>query len=165
MEKSARISPCGKYRTELKRVWERRLGLVNFIMLNPSTADAENDDPTIRKCIKYAKSWGYGGIVITNLFDYRSPSPKELKKEPFPMSGGGCDYILMKTAKASELAVCAWGNHGDHMRRDRTVTLDLKANGIECFALKINDTGQPAHPLYLSGSIGEGDLISFYDND
>ena len=80
MIKSAEISPCGLYRYSLTRKWEAWKGTVNFIMLNPSTADAQEDDPTIRRCIGFAKAWGYGGIVVTNLFAYRATNPKELKK-------------------------------------------------------------------------------------
>ena len=76
--KRATLSPEGLYRYSLERTWDMDRVQVNFIMLNPSTADAENDDPTIRKIMRFAESWGHGGIVVTNLFAWRSSSPNEL---------------------------------------------------------------------------------------
>ena len=112
MIKSAEISPCGLYRYSLTRKWEAWKGTVNFIMLNPSTADAQEDDPTIRRCIGFAKAWGYGGIVVTNLFAYRATNPKELKKVDKPFGEHNHLYQLEAAVISSELTVCAWGAHG-----------------------------------------------------
>src|SRR5581483_9586135 len=85
-------------------------GVVNFIMLNPSTADAETDDPTIRRCLGFAKAWGYGTLVVTNLFAYRATDPAELAKAGDPV-GPDNDTRLWSEAQLSDLVVCAWGNH------------------------------------------------------
>lgn len=93
MDKGAIISGCGKYRYSLWRTWDKKLPKVMFIMLNPSTADAYEDDPTIRRCINFAKSWGYGGIVVGNLFAYRATNPKKLILIDDPSGSANHHYL------------------------------------------------------------------------
>jgi hypothetical protein len=88
LDSGAIISGCGIFRYKLWRTWESDLKLCNFLMLNPSTEDAVDDDPTVVKCIRYARTWGHGGIVVTNLFALRSTDPAALKTAPI-RSGPG----------------------------------------------------------------------------
>ena len=113
MKKSALISECGNYRYSLSRIWDESLPKLLFIMLNPSTADADNDDPTIRRCIGFAKGWGYGGIVVGNLYAYRSTNPMKLIFEASigtDIVGPDNDrYLQEMSAQCSEI-VFAWGS-------------------------------------------------------
>lgn len=102
------------HRYELRREWIGNGGIVNFIMLNPSTADDKFDDPTIRKCCGFAKRWGYRGITVTNLFAFRATDPKELKalaKSDYSLAIGGGENNCRIAAEAwkSDLIVIAWG--------------------------------------------------------
>lgn len=158
------ISKCGTYRYCLSRQWEPGT-LVNFIMLNPSTADATVDDPTIRRCIGFAKAWGHGGIVVTNLFAYRTTSPKELRRvaeerrgsdsrfgtetRPCPV-GDDNDAVLLAQALRASLVVAAWGNHGWIDGRDAIVRHRLRRqHGIALYHLGLTKQDRPRHPLYL----------------
>ena len=142
--KNATFSSCRTYRYSLFRIWDKEKKYVLFIGLNPSTADKEADDPTIRRCVNYAKNWGYGGFKMVNLFAYRSTFPSNLKKVKYPV-GEDNDKYIVKLSKKADITVAAWGNNGDFYSRDKEV-LSLVPS-LMC--LKINKSGQPAHPLYL----------------
>lgn len=142
-----------RYRLRLWRQWDGSRGLVNWIMLNPSTADEEADDPTIRRCIGYARRWGFGGIVVTNLFALRATDPRELRGAPDPI-GPDNDVELVAVAFAADLVVCAWGNVGRYRHRARQVVKLLHgAPGVDLHCLRITDQGQPCHPLYLPADL------------
>lgn len=148
----AAISDCGLYRLRLWRLWGDPDCLVNWIMLNPSTADATQDDPTIRRCVGFARAWGYGGIVVTNLFALRATDPKEIRRAEDPI-GAGNDLELIATGKASAIVVAAWGNHGAYLGRAHQVCQLLEPDGVALHALATTQTGQPAHPLYQRGDL------------
>lgn len=141
---SATFSPCRKYRYSLWRHWIDGEGYAMFIGLNPSTADETNDDPTIRRCIAFAKSWGYSGLCMTNLFAYRSTDPDEMMAQTDPI-GIDNNIILRTIAEKACVIVAAWGVHGAHRRRGEIV--------IQMFPnlhyLKLTKDGHPWHPLYL----------------
>jgi hypothetical protein len=124
-----------------------------FVMLNPSTADAMNDDPTIRRCIGYARTLGCARLEVVNLFAYRSTSPDVLYAlGRMQAIGPDNDRHILEACKGARLVLCAWGNHGTNFGRANEVLLMLRANGAKPMALKINrKSGQPAHPLYLKG--------------
>ena len=145
INKTASFSSCRKYRYSLSRIWDKQKKFVLFIGLNPSTADEEVDDPTIRRCSGYSPNWGYGGFIIVNLFAYRTTLPSNLKKVKHPI-GKDNDKYIVKLSKKADITVAAWGNNGNLYRRDKQV-LSLVPN-LMC--LKINKSGQPAHPLYLN---------------
>lgn len=113
-------------------------------MLNPSTADETVDDPTIRRCIGYAKSWNYGGVVVSNLFALRATDPRELKTAVDPI-GPENDFALKTCMEESALCVCAWGNHGSLYGRSAAVR-DILGPGLHC--LRVSKQGEPVHPLY-----------------
>lgn len=143
MKRSATISPCTAYRYQLRRIWDEALPMVLFIGLNPSTADAQTDDNTSRVCINYAKRWGYGGLLLGNLFAYRSTDPSGIYSAQDPV-GPDNDTWLRKLQAQAGLVVCAWSALGGHKDRDKAVLGFLR--DPHCLArLK---SGYPGHPLY-----------------
>ncbi|HEX3778607.1 MAG TPA: DUF1643 domain-containing protein [Pseudonocardiaceae bacterium] len=148
--KDAGISPCGTYRYWLTRHWADG-PLLGWIMLNPSTADAEHDDPTIRRCIGFARAWGYAGIMVRNLYALRATDPAALWNHPDPV-GPDNDLHLRRSAE-SPLTVCAWGNHGSRNDRSRTIVSMLAGFGVRLRCLKTTSTGEPWHPLYVAASV------------
>lgn len=155
MKKSSVISGCGQYRYSLGRVWDDSLPKVGFIMLNPSTADADQDDPTIRRCIAFAKSWGYGGIVVTNLLPFRATNPRDLLKAETPQ-GEDNSFWITECFKECEKVIYAWGNSPIIRKITKTVPLggmirrDLQPKG---FCIQRSKDGTPKHPLYLKGDL------------
>tara|TARA_B110000495_G_scaffold192073_1_gene195834 strand:- start:1336 stop:1824 length:489 start_codon:yes stop_codon:yes gene_type:complete len=143
IKKSAVFSNCRKYRYSLTRSWNSAGGYVLFIGLNPSIADEKIDDPTLTRCINFAKDWGYGGLIMVNLFAYMSTYPTDLKKVKLPIGNNNNKHIL-KNHQKSQLTVAAWGNDGHFLKRDKEV-LKIICNPM---CLNINKSGQPAHPLY-----------------
>lgn len=147
-ESGAIFTECTKYRPLLWRIWEPNEHYMAFIGLNPSTADENKLDPTVTRCRNYAKSWGYGGFYMLNIFDYRSTDPFAMKALEVPNSDHNDRYIL-ETCKKSKKVVCCWGNHGAHMDRGDAVRQMLDANQIDKYAFALNKSGAPKHPLYL----------------
>lgn len=145
MQRSAVISECGRYRYKLKRTWHPGMPEMMFLMLNPSTADHNVDDRTIRRCIDFAQRWGYGAFWVGNLFAFRSPYPEDLLRVADPV-GESNDEALMEMADVSELIVAGWGAHGVHNGRDAAVKSMLTGR---LHALKMTKEGHPWHPLYL----------------
>ncbi len=146
MEKDALISSDGKYRYRLSRIWDGTIGNVVFIGLNPSTADANLDDPTIRRCIGFAKDWGFGGLTMLNLFAYRATNPKELKKVADPIGPKNLNWLRFYARQA---IVCCWGS--DPMAKDWSKeVLKLIPRPM---ALAFTKDGHPRHPLYLKKSL------------
>lgn len=146
IEKSAIFSPCRKYRFTLERHWKREKGFALFVCLNPSTADENIDDPTIRRCIRFSETWGYGGLVMCNIFSLRSTDPKALYTQSLiePISEN-YNYIE-KYSKFAGITIAAWGNHGDLNSRGETV---LRSFLKKPYHLGLTKSGQPKHPLYL----------------
>lgn len=147
----ATFSPCRQWRYRLWRRWSEKPA-ANFLMLNPSTADELKLDPTCARCASYAREWGYGGLVVTNLFAWRATDPADMKAQPDPV-GPDNDWHIIQAAREARIVICAWGNHGEFQRRvDRVLEL-LAGIPVPLHALKLNGTGQPAHPLYLPSSL------------
>lgn len=167
ISKGARISSCSKYRYLLWREWRGThdpknwhwLGFKDgagaecghpktclFVMLNPSTADGETDDATIRRCVGFAKMWNYERLEVVNLYAYRATKPKDLFAAGDDMHGPENQEVIERAARDAGIIICAWGAHGDswqaenvrgwmHMRRHH--------------ALGFTKDGHPRHPLYL----------------
>jgi hypothetical protein len=147
MKKGAVIDKTGTYRYSLWREWDQdKLKLV-FIMLNPSKADENIDDPTLRRCINFANSWGYGSLMVVNLFAYRSATPLDLRQVSDPV-GIANDRYLKKAIKSAAQVLVAWGNNGKLMQRDRLVLELLSKHNIQPHCLGITQGGHPRHPLY-----------------
>lgn len=150
-KKGAILSECEGYRYRLWRIWDEAKPKVMFIMLNPSTADAEVDDPTIRRCIGFAKSWGFGGLYVGNLFAYRSTQPKGLF-EPNDAVGIDNNYHLQEMSKECEIAVCAWGN-SPIVNKMKPKHEPLKNVHIPLHYIELTKEGTPKHPLYLKSEL------------
>lgn len=145
MKKHATLSDDRVYRYWLERSWaETGKGFVNFIMLNPSTADADLDDATVRKCIGFAKRWGYDGLHIVNLFALRATDPKALYSHGDPV-GPDNDGFIVAGWLSAEKTIIAWGKHGSlHLRAESVLA---KLGPVH--ALGLNADGSPRHPLYV----------------
>jgi hypothetical protein len=144
METGAELSLCRTYRYALWRRWSEAPSVL-FIMLNPSTADESQDDPTIRRCISFARQWGHGGITVANLFAFRSPYPGDLREASDPI-GPENDQWLRKLAGQSGAVVGAWGNHGSYLQRGQAVAAMFP--NVQC--LGMTKLCQPRHPLYVA---------------
>ena len=150
MRRNAAISEDGIYRYSLERDWSARKQRCIFVMLNPSTADAEKDDPTIRRCIGFAKQWKCGGLTVLNLFAFRCTNPKELFKSDDSVGPENDAYVEAAFQVLTDpLVVFAWGSNAKRAEwRVQQVELLAKRNGIRTFALGVTKNGQPIHPLY-----------------
>jgi len=144
---TAILSACGQYRYTLERGIPGGNGqAVLFVMLNPSTADASKDDPTIRRCIGFARAWCYSRLLVGNLSAWRSTDPAEVHQMPW---GPQCDAHLDEMAGRSDLIVCAWGSHATRMQWRAGDVCALLAEHSPIHHLGLTKGGQPRHPLYL----------------
>lgn len=141
---NAILDSSGTYRYWLIRVWDECLPHVCFCMLNPSSANAATDDPTISRCIGFAKAWGCGSLSVVNLFAYRATSPKELKLVPDPIGLFNYHFVQQASQQAA-ITVAAWGIHGGQLHQDQIVLSMLK--NPSCLGL--TSAGHPKHPLYV----------------
>lgn len=155
MKKHAVISPCGNYSYQLERLWDKGMPMVLFIMLNPSTADADSDDPTITRFIGFAKAWGFGGLMVGNLWAYRATDPKKLKDNPeINHSAVWLREINEKHIRAMALqcdtVIFAWWTDKHafdwHVLKYGQLFPDAKA-------ITISKHGKPCHPLYLKKTL------------
>lgn len=160
-DRGAILSNDGTYRYRLWRIWDDDLAPCAFVMLNPSTADAAQDDPTIRRCIGFARAWGSGGIVVVNLFAARATDPTELVR----LEARGIDLVgrpaadehIRKALAVTDVVVCAWGKTlGTWGKRWRDAldarsaeVLAMVPQGVEVCSLGVTAGGHPRHPLYL----------------
>lgn len=138
------------YRYRLWRTWDVDKPACAFIGLNPSTADETEDDPTLRRCIGYARAWGYGTVELGNLFGLRATDPAELREASDPVGPENDDH-LRDICRDAKLVVAAWGNDGELMDRAREVCRLLDDHDLH--ALVVNQTGHPKHPLYCRKAV------------
>ena len=148
-QSGAVISDCGKYRYHLWRIWNSELPVMVWVMLNPSTADATQDDPTIRRCIGFAKREGCGGISVRNIFALRATNPKDLLKHPDPVGPENESHLLSaRNSFLMSVLVVGWGCTIPSLRgRYTTPIACLLPQSPQCFGVTKN--GDPKHPLYL----------------
>lgn len=148
-DRGALFSPCQRYRYTLWRKWDTG-PLVNFLMLNPSTADVENNDPTVERCERRAKSWGYAGLVVTNLFAFRATDPAIMMAELDPI-GPDNDMKILEVACDAALVVMGWGNYGGFRNRSAAVLDMLRQNfhWDKLTYLAQCKNGEFGHPLYI----------------
>lgn len=154
---AAVVSHCGAYRYRLHRlvdnIYQGRRVL--FIMLNPSTADAERDDPTIRRCIGFTRSWECGSMCVVNLFGLRATDPREIQRHVDPVGPCNDDHMLMAIRSVDDVAgivVCAWGTRGRYLDRDAAVLRLIQSTGVTPHVLGVTRDGHPKHPLYIPQS-------------
>lgn len=153
LNSGACFSPCRTWRYGLYRdgsdAKEFRWNAVAFIGLNPSTADESADDSTIRRCIGYARDWGFNALIMLNLFGFRATDPKVMKRATDPVGVANDAHIRGVRDKFANLIVAAWGTHGAFMRRDTAV----RAMVPNLHYLQLTKDGHPNHPLYLPKSL------------
>lgn len=152
MRRSAVFSPCGKYRYELRRVWNVNLPLLVFFMLNPSTASAQVTDQTITKCCRFALDNGYGGIIVLNLYAYKTTYPTVLRdamRKRVDVIGPENDKHILQVLECRPDVVCAWGAHARGYPRPRAILTTLRLYGVRTYALNVLNDGTPSHPLML----------------
>ena len=148
---SAAFDPRRRYRYRLRCDWTASPRRVTFIMLNPSTADERVLDPTIRRCIGFAKSWDFGGIDVVNLFAWRSTRPDALRQVPDPV--GPRNHVAIAAAlRESSLVVAAWGNSLPAPERANDVYELAARLRTPIFCLGTTQSGEPRHPLYVAGA-------------
>lgn len=144
----ASISACGKYRYTLQRIWSYGPRRICWILLNPSTADGNVDDNTIRRVVGFSQRWGFHQAIVVNLFAFRATDPRELLEADDPV-GPFNDHHIWKSAQCSEIVVAGWGSHGDYRGRDKRAEL-LISRIADLWCLGTTNAGAPKHPLYLA---------------
>ncbi len=154
----ARFSSTGDRRYILTRGWTKPLGTdkrVLWVMLNPSTAGAKEDDPTVRRCSNFARSWGYAGIIVVNLFSLIATRPIHLSEEPATMASNEAMFLryVFRSPKVA-MVMAAWGSQPiltKNPDRWRTVVTDVVEAGHTVMSLGTTADGSPRHPLYVRG--------------
>lgn len=147
-DNGAEFSKCGKYRYLLWRIWDKQKPMLMFIGLNPSTANAEHDDNTIKRVRLIAHNLGYGGVYMTNCFPFISTDPDKLNE--FGNTAYN-DHILNTTAAKSKAVIFAWGNFKIVIDKGRDI--ELKGMFPNALALHLNKNGSPMHPLFVSSNV------------
>lgn len=148
---SAYFDETGQYRYLLERMWDADLPCVAFVGLNPSTADGTKDDATIRKCVTFAKSLGFGRLWMVNLFAFRATQPAAMMRLVGDPIGKDNDSWLLNVASKANKVVMAYGKDGIYLGRDYAVIKLLKNSSITLYCLGTNKNKTPKHPLYLKG--------------
>lgn len=150
MHREAVIDPTGSYRYSLIREWVSTKPRVIWIMLNPSTADSQEDDPTIDACIRFTKKWGFGSFEVVNLFAYRSKDPDDLEEVDKSTAIGTENLKYISEAlERSDLIVTAWGENGKIHKRNQDDELISLFSNYQLKCLDILKGGEPRHPLYF----------------
>lgn len=150
-KQTAIFSKCKNYRYTLWRWWDPEKEYLMVIGLNPSTADATNDDPTIRRCVRFAKDWNFGGLCMTNLFALRATNPKVMLKHSEPIgvdNNGWLQYI----GRSAGMILAAWGSHGDYLSRNKIIRKMMYDLDLRLYCLGITKSRAPRHPLYIKAN-------------
>lgn len=138
-----------RFRIALWRIWDKSLGALLFIGLNPSNAAQVRDDPTVRRVILFAKSWGFGGLYVGNLFGLVTPDPVDLYFDTSPelKKNGPNDRAIKRMRELSTTVMVGWGDFGKYAGTRPAEVLALVGEPVHC--IKVNRSGEPSHPLYL----------------
>lgn len=155
VRKQASLSSCGRYRYQLRRTWDEKLRPYVIGMLNPSTADDEVDDPTIRVCMTRARKLNCGSLIVWNLGALRATDPKLWMRSNCPIGARNdwwIKYTLQECSERNGIAVVAWGNHGTFRERGKVALRALYEAEVQPMCLGVTNNGQPRHPLYVSSN-------------
>ena len=147
----ARYSDCEQYRYALTRVWKLEASRVVFVMLNPSTATEVQNDPTVERCERRARTLGFGGFQVVNIFAWRNTDPKKMRAAKDPI-GPENDHTILESCQWGDQIIAAWGTHGAHLNRGSMVEKTLRKSNKPVFHLGISKGGHPKHPLYIAYS-------------
>jgi hypothetical protein len=148
-----------RYRYSLWRAWSAYHPRILFVLLNPSTANEQKNDPTIRRCMGFAQAWNSGSMEVVNLFAYRATNYRDLFNISDPV-GPENNRFLMQALERCSTVVLGWGTRGTLLSRDRQV-MSLLAGRNDLHCLGITKDGQPRHPLYVKGNTS---LVTFCKN-
>ncbi len=149
---TAIYSDCERYRYSLTRIWDEGGAKVAFIMLNPSTATEVQNDPTVERCERRARTLGFGAFCVTNIFAWRDTDPRAMRKAVDPV-GPENDAAILQAAHWGDHVVCAWGTHGEHQNRGAAVETLLRATNQPLHHLGLSKAGHPKHPLYIGYAV------------
>lgn len=149
---TAVYSDCERYRYSLTRIWNPAGRRVLFVMLNPSTATEIQNDPTVERCERRARTLGFGAFCVTNIFAFRATDPKVMRAAADPVGPGNDDAIAGSVPWADRI-ICAWGSHGAHLDRGPQVEHLLRGTGQPLHHLGLTKHGHPKHPLYIGYSV------------
>ncbi len=148
---TATYSDCERYRYDLTRVWDGAGDKISFVMLNPSTATEIQNDPTVERCERRARTLGYGAFRVCNIFAWRDTDPRLMRKAADPI-GPANDRAIVDACHWGDRVVCAWGTHGEHLSRGPEVEALMRATQVDLYHLGLSKAGHPKHPLYISYS-------------
>ncbi len=150
-QSTAVYSDCEKYRYLLTRIWEPTGRKALFIMLNPSTATEVQNDPTVERCERRARTLGFGGFRVTNIFAWRDTDPRAMRAAADPI-GPENDATILDSCEWADQIIAAWGTHGEHLERGPKVDALLRETGRPLYHLGLTKAGHPKHPLYIAYS-------------
>lgn len=142
-------SDCEQYRYALRRVWGTQGKMALFIMLNPSKATEQQNDPTVERCEQRARRLGFGGFCVVNIFAWRETHPKLMRQAADPI-GAENDAEVLKACAWADTVICGWGTHGEHLNRGHEVERVLRSNGVSLHHLGLTKGRHPKHPLYIA---------------
>lgn len=146
---TAVYSECERYRYALTRIWDADGRRAHFVMLNPSTATEVQNDPTVERCERRARTLGFGSFTVTNIFAWRDTDPRGMKAASDPIGPENDAAIIRASEKANQI-IAAWGTHGAHLGRGAHVEQLLRTLGKPLYHLGLSKAGHPKHPLYIS---------------
>ena len=149
---TAEYSDCETYRYTLTRVWDDTGRRALFIMLNPSTATEVQNDPTVERCERRARTLGFGAFRVLNIFAYRATDPRDMRAAADPV-GPGNDAAILAGLEWADQVICAWGTHGAHRARGPAVAAMLQGADVALFHLGLSKDGHPKHPLYIGYNV------------
>ena len=149
LENDAVISECGKYRYLLRRTWDNKKPRALLVMLNPSTADARQDDATIRSCVRLLAGLGYGSFEVVNLMAWRATDPKDLPAKPSDAMGSDNPRSIEAAVLRCDTVICAWGAHPYADRFKAAVLGIISLNRPAAYCFGKTKSGAPKHPLYI----------------
>lgn len=145
---TAIYSDCERYRYSLTRVWDTDGKRAHFVMLNPSTATEVQNDPTVERCERRARTLGFGAFRVTNIFAWRDTDPRAMRAAADPV-GPANDAAILDGADWADQTIAAWGTHGAHLDRGPQIEHLLRQSGKPIYHLGLSKAGHPKHPLYL----------------
>ncbi|MFK7752175.1 MAG: DUF1643 domain-containing protein [Sedimentitalea sp.] len=145
---TAVYSDCERYRYSLTRIWDPAGTRALFVMLNPSTATEVQNDPTVERCERRARTLGFGAFQVTNIFAWRDTDPRAMRAAPEPV-GPANDAAILDGAQWANQVIAAWGTHGEHLNRGPLVEKMLRDAGVAMFHVGLTKAGHPRHPLYV----------------
>lgn len=148
LDTGAVFSPCRLFRYELWRRWRAEGPLLTFIMLNPSTADEVQNDPTIERCERRARMWGFAGLRIFNLYAFRATEPKDMKAAADPFGPENLERLI-KAIEHDRNIIAGWGAHGRYRNASSIIMMEVERVGRTIYCLERTKAGQPKHPLYI----------------